>query len=178
MTSQHDNEEWRPMPDYEHLYEVSSFGRVRKTKTNKNGPFKAGYILKPKRMKSGHLFYNPSDGFGNQGTQLAHRLVARAFLGEPLPGYECCHNDGNPENNHLNNLRWDTRKNNIADAKKHGTHNKGSVNGQAKLTEEDVIQIRRLRQQGALLSELASDFGVKQMAISSIVNRKTWKHVP
>lgn len=38
-----------------------------------------------------------------------HRVVARAFLGEPLPGMVADHIDGNKSNNDVSNLRWTTR---------------------------------------------------------------------
>ena len=51
-----------------------------------------------------------------------HRLIALAFLGEPEPGMHVCHNDGNPLNNRLGNLRYDTPKANAQDSITHGTH--------------------------------------------------------
>jgi hypothetical protein len=35
---------------------------------------------------------------------------------------ECCHYDGDPANNRVGNLRWDTRSSNNLDAVRHGTH--------------------------------------------------------
>lgn len=51
-----------------------------------------------------------------------HRLVATAFIGEGPEGMEVCHADGNPANNHVGNLRWDTKKANGADTTRHGRH--------------------------------------------------------
>lgn len=45
-----------------------------------------------------------------------------AFVGPRPDGMVTCHNDGNPANNNLSNLRWDTQSNNQLDAVKHGTH--------------------------------------------------------
>lgn len=50
------------------------------------------------------------------GRQLyVHQLVAEAFLGHHLGGLEVCHNDGDPTNNRVENLRWDTRSSNVLD---------------------------------------------------------------
>lgn len=51
-----------------------------------------------------------------------HRLVLFAFVGEPEVGMECCHNDGDPANNALTNLRWDTPSANSYDTVRHGRH--------------------------------------------------------
>lgn len=51
-----------------------------------------------------------------------HRLVLIAFVGPPPDGMEVCHNDGDPTNNVLSNLRWDTRTGNMRDAVDHRTH--------------------------------------------------------
>ncbi len=46
-------------------------------------------------------------GSNKRYTRMVHRLVLEAFVGPPpQQGAECCHNDGNPKNNHLTNLRW------------------------------------------------------------------------
>jgi hypothetical protein len=54
-------------------------------------------------------------------TWFVHRLVARAFLGDGEPGEVVCHFDGNPANNRVENLRWDTQRANVQDAIRHGT---------------------------------------------------------
>ena len=47
-----------------------------------------------------------------------------------------------------------------------------------KLTEEEVREIRSLFAQGAAKSRLAAAFGVSRITVRSIVNRKTWAHLP
>ncbi len=73
-----------------------------------------------------------------------HRLILEVFVGPCPLGMQACHNNGNPTDNKLNNLRWDTPKNNHKDRIKHGTSSRGVQNGRAKLTEKQVIEIRRL----------------------------------
>ena len=58
--------------------------------------------------------------------EFVHVLVLKAFIGPCPDGTECCHNDGNPANNAISNLRWDTRSGNIFDAVRHGTHHSAS----------------------------------------------------
>jgi hypothetical protein len=107
-----------------------------------------------------------------------HRLILEAFVGPRPEGMEACHNDGDKTNNHWNNLRWDTHKNNLADRKLHGTDSAGSKHGQSKLTEPEVLQIRALYKAGGIAQkELGKQFGVTPAVISRIINRKNWNHV-
>ncbi len=50
-----------------------------------------------------------------------HVLVLTAFRGHCPAGMEGCHNDGDPKNNRLSNLRWDTHSANQKDGFRHGT---------------------------------------------------------
>ena len=86
---------------------------------------------------------------------------------------EGCHNDGNALNNNLNNLRWDTPKNNHADKVKHGTTNRGERCGTAKLTLE---QVRAIRKDDRLQKIIAKEYEVQQSLISRIKNGIRWQH--
>lgn len=85
-----------------------------------------------------------------------HRLLLLAFVGPPpLPRMDTCHGDGNPQNNTLENLRWGTRRENVADTRRHGrSHDRNTLSVQQR---EEVAQRRR---KGEKLSSLAEDFGV------------------
>jgi tRNA(Met) C34 N-acetyltransferase TmcA len=106
-----------------------------------------------------------------------HALVLRAFVGPRPEGYECCHNDGNVFNNRLDNLRYDTRKNNHADKKRHGTYQAGEKHNMVKLKELEVHEIRRLCTLGIKQDLIAHMFLVCQVTVSYIHLRKTWKHI-
>src|SRR5581483_3463332 len=106
-----------------------------------------------------------------------HRLVLTSFLGPPPVGTVACHNDGDPTNNRIENLRWDTPKANSADALRHGTRARGS-RCNSKLVEQDVLAIRRLRAEGVPTKDLAVRFGVSKSNIEAIVTGRSWKHLP
>ena len=107
-----------------------------------------------------------------------HRLVLEAFVGPCPDGMESCHNDGNRSNNHVSNLRWDTRKGNFADCVKHGTRNYGENNGVSKLTDDLVRRIREEYATGKITQrELAAKYECAQMTVSCIIRRITWKHI-
>jgi len=97
-----------------------------------------------------------------------------AFEGPCPADQEVCHNDGDPVNNKLANLRYDTHKNNMADKLLHGTHNRGSRQlGNAKLTVDQVLKIRRLA--GTMSQRaIADQFGVQVMSVNNIIRRRTW----
>jgi hypothetical protein len=99
-----------------------------------------------------------------------------AFIGRRPEGMVCCHNDGDPTNNRLDNLRWATFRENEHDKLRHGTWLMGSqIN--SKLTEEEVQEIRKLKGEGITFAELARRFAVSHQNVAAIVSRRTWRHL-
>jgi hypothetical protein len=111
-----------------------------------------------------------------------HRLVLEAFVGPAPDGMEGCHNDGNPENNNLLNLRWDTHASNMADQLAHGTKSappvaRGEAHPMTSLTSEDVRAIRAPAARHGLHMALARRYGVSNQTIRRIRERTVWVHV-
>lgn len=107
-------EYWRPILNYEDLYEVSNFGRVRSLDTyrkSKNGTvrFCKGRILKPFTNTSGYLQVDLFKN-GKKKFHLVHRLVVEAFLPNPDNLPEVNHKDENKLNNNVENLEFCDRK--------------------------------------------------------------------
>ena len=73
------------------------------------------------------------------------------------------------------NVRWATRT--IQAFNKRMNQPKGEDHYNARLTEGDVLRMRRRSSQGARLQELAEEYGVTKAAVSSIVNKKSWAHI-
>lgn len=168
-------ERWRPVLGYEGLYEVSDHGLVRGVaRTLSDGRRWKSSMCRQKTGTRGHKSVRLCgvDGHKFRGV---HVLVLEAFVcPKPGPNMQGAHNDGNPANNHVSNLRWDTVKGNHADKKRHGTLLFGERNPLAKLTHADVENIRSLAHTGVKGRELARRFGVTPANISAILNRKTW----
>lgn len=100
-----DQEQWKPIKDYENLYEVSNLGRVKSLHKGTERILNAGKC-------SGYFFVNLYKD-GKKKTHLVHRLVAQSFLDNPhsLPCIN--HKDENPLNNRVENLEWcDVKYNN------------------------------------------------------------------
>jgi hypothetical protein len=184
-------EVFKPIPDYPG-YRVSDRGRVqscwgrgRPIRIHGQGcepgdrPYKDLALCSIKQNRAGgrRLVVDLSRG-GKSTKHHVSRLVLRAFVGPCPEGMEACHNDGNPYNNTLGNLRWDTHRSNIDDIEIHGTRERGSSHHMAKLTEEDVALIRKhLREKTHLQKELCALFNVSPAGITQIKQGKTWKHV-
>ncbi|MBM4587599.1 hypothetical protein GS507_05245 [Rhodococcus hoagii] len=110
-------ESWRPVPGYEGSYEVSNHGQVRGLdRYGSDGRRVAGRVLTPGRHhRDRHLQVNLcKDGVAR--TTLLHRLVLEAFVGPCPDGSVACHWDDDPDNNHVDNLRWGTLEDNARDA--------------------------------------------------------------
>ena len=106
---------------------------------------------------------------------MVHRLVLMAFVGLPGDGQECRHLDGNPANNELVNLAWGTHKENEKDKYRHKTRRVGERHWKAKLSENDVLEIRSMYQGGMPIKEINEMFDIQDA--HHIVHRKTWKHL-
>lgn len=127
------NEQWRPIPGYEGLYEVSDHGRVksvqrRTTFVNRWG--QSTQRIVPEKIRSqtvnengGHLYLTLHKD-GKRKHWFTHQLVLLAFVG-PYPAgcEEIRHLDGDPTNNRLDNLRYGTHTQNVTDmVAVHKTH--------------------------------------------------------
>lgn len=73
-------------------------------------------------------------------------------------------------------LRWGNDTDNTADKIIHGTHAKGTTHGRARLSESDVLSIRKLAKTKSN-KEIGEMFGIKKNSVWFIVKRVTWKHI-
>jgi hypothetical protein len=182
--SQYSLELWKPVPlhGFDKLYEVSSLGRVRASTNRKN--MRAGDILSGKpHKKTGYCYVNITSVGGRRKHLLIHRLMMLAF--DPIPNaddMDVNHIDGIKSHNILSNLEWMEHVDNIIHAHKVlkvGADNRGEKSGNAKLTDDNVREIRRLWDNGEGMQQtaIARMFGVSSVRISLIVRRKSWKHI-
>jgi hypothetical protein len=134
--------------------------------------------IRPSSLPSGRKTFSVyRNGFA-KGQQVC-RFVLDVFVGPCPDGCECCHNDGDPTNDLLENLRWDTHKNNISDKVGHGTHTRGEKHSVAKLTDAQVVEIRKRYAAGGISqAALGAEYGVSGAAINLVVRRINWNHLP
>lgn len=145
------SEEWRPIRGFE-PYEVSNMGRIRRD----------GHVLVPQRHNRGYLTVMLCVD-GKPRHKLVHRLVAEAFVPNPLGYLFVNHLDENKRNNSACNLEWCTTSMNV----RHGTCRKRIAGTLSK----SVLQ---LDEDGNILKEwpsgkiAAEALGTSQGAISAV----------
>lgn len=174
-------EYWRDVPGYQGYYRISDKARVKSL-----GRFvKCCYgskqwrpekILTPKIDKNGYSNVSLSRD-GKKYYCGVHTLILLAFVGPKPRGMQCRHLNGKPWNNNPKNLCWGTSKEDRQDMIRHGTIATGERHGCSKLTEKQVLKIRRLRSYGTKLKELETMFGISTTMVKSIIYRKNWKHI-
>lgn len=168
------SEEWRRVEGWP--YEVSDKGRVRRADDPDNNSYR-GRIISQCPQYDGYLRVSMYDGDRYQ-RRFVSRLVAEAFVERPSRdgSLQVNHKNGDKKDNRADNLEWVTPKENHRHASRKGLRAKGERHGQSKLTESDVVTIRRRYSEGATQSEIAADYGVCRGTISSVVRGKTWRH--
>lgn len=109
-----------------------------------------------------------------------HRVSASLFLGFPLSSnLAVCHKCDNPSCFNPQHLFVGTFSENIRDAVQKGRwiHTRGEKNGRAKLSEDDVLQIRLALAFGASVATMAKRFGMSFKTVSKIKLRQRWAHI-
>ena len=109
-------EKWLPIKNYEGIYEISNYGKIKSLERIVNGRWGAvkvkEKILKQASDKDGYLLVTLCKN-GKQKTQKVHRLVAKAFVDNPDNLPQVNHIDENKKNNFANNLEFCTNKYNF-----------------------------------------------------------------
>lgn len=172
MRVQH-SEEWRPVPGWDG-YEVSNHGRVRSWKKCRARPDEAlPRVLAAHPLPRGYLTLRLKDR-GRRRSAYVHRLVLEAFVGACPAGQECRHLNGDPEDNHLENLAWGTPAQNGQDRERHGSQVRGEKQHAARVTAEAA---RAILDHPGSHREAADAHGVSYHLAYCIRTRRTWRHL-
>lgn len=118
-------------------------------------------------------------GYGTIGKHLAHRRLWERDRG-PIPRGLCLlHKCDNPQCVNLDHLFLGTQQDNIADMISKGRHRgvPGERHHRAKLTDNDVREIRSLLRMGFSRPDIARRFCVCRETIYRIADGSGWKHV-
>jgi hypothetical protein len=179
MTIKH--EIWKDINGFEGYYQISNLGRIKSL---------------PRIMSNGHTNYLSKEkilkpiAVGDYlGVQLIsnkskrkfyiHRLVANAFIDNPMNKKVVNHLDGDKFNNIVLNLEWCTHRENNIHALNIGLSNvMGEKNPMCKYSDEVVKEVRKLYKTGKYKqSELAEVFGISRMQVNRIVRNLLRKDV-
>lgn len=124
----------------------------------------------------------------------SNRFVYTAIHGEIPPRMEVCHTCDNDKCSNPNHLFLGTHKENMQDCSRKGRTwlqrqperipeivavllRIGEAVNTAKITEKDVLEIRRRRARGETLTAISEDFPIDRSMCGYIANRKAWKHI-
>lgn len=176
-------EEWLVIHGYPD-YKISNYGRILSMSrtvpvmrkyglTSKRLPDK---VLLPRIVDCGYpivTLYRDRVGKKHR----CHVLVASHFIGERPKGMDVCHNNGDPSDPYLNNLRYGSRLDNINDAKMHGTIPLGEDKTNSVLYNKDVKEIKLMLVENIKTEVIATLYGVSVGAIKSIKSGKSWAHI-
>jgi hypothetical protein len=164
-------------------YEVSNYGRIRMMDHKK----KSWKICKPVNV-NGYAYFSFRTVVGKDGkkrvTKSLHRIVAELFINKPTRGaYNAIHLDFNKWNNHVDNLKWVSKKDMFEHSRKSPRtaiaieKRKGQITN-SKLTVTDVMRLKKKLQRGKNpLYKIAKEFGITHTQLNRIRRGENWGHV-
>lgn len=178
-----EEEVWKDIEGYPG-YQVSNMGRV---KSLVKAYRREDIILKGSPNTTGYMLVQLYPEPRKRKSLLVHRLVMLTFQPNPMMDeLEVNHKDLDTTNNKMSNLEWVTQKEN----KEHYQASdkfktviikvpKGEDQHLSKLTNEQVIEIRRLysANEHGTRKKLREAYGVSEGCIRNILDGVTWKHL-
>ena len=168
----YENEEYREIPNFKKYF------------INKNGKILSKMVKNKIKIMSTHIdrkgYINVglSKG-GKQYQSKVHRLVLEAFRSKCPSGLQACHFNGIKNDKRIENLRWDTPKNNSIDNIRLKKTNCGEKCIFSRLNKFKVQRIRLLKEISPKLSnrKIARLFKVSHSPIGDIINKISWQHI-
>jgi hypothetical protein len=164
-------EKWKKIKGFPN-HKISDMGNVWT-------PYGGGKLKKLQPDRKGYLRTQLMYRRKNRTARVSH-LVLEAFVGPRPKGKECNHINGIKTDNRLGNLEWVTPSENARHAVETGLRPgpKGELNQAAKLTNEQVLELRNLYCTTVIPTRnLATMFGIRMGHLNKIVNHKCWAHV-
>lgn len=155
---------WKDIDGYEGYYQVSNFGEVRSVDRQiirGNGIWNLnGKCLKQDLNRDGYSLVTLCKNAKCKGFSV-HRLVAIAFIGNSH--LDVNHKDGDKNNNHVNNLEYSTKKDNLNHAVQTGL-----IKSNALIHEREIIGDY---QSGMGIRDLKTKYKTHYDSIKRVLNK-------
>lgn len=138
-----------------------------------------GKTLTIQTDKDGYLFVELSHKSKHYNKKI-HRLVAEAFIPNPLNKPEIHHIDGNPENNSVDNLMWCTKKEHFElERERVGKFKRacGESHGSSKYSDELILSAVRDICNGLSVADVSKKHGIHKSSLYTVMSRKGWTHL-
>lgn len=160
-------EVWMQVKGFEGLYEISN-------------TYKIISLIKQRLLKisnkDGYGVVRITDYDNKPHMKRVHVLMAIAFIPNPNNYPLVRHLDDNKSNNTLSNLAWGTKSENALDAIKNKKAKVSENHHRAKLSSQNILDIKRMFNEGKTREELANLFGVSKRHISAVKNETKRKY--
>lgn len=171
-----DIEIWKDIPEFEGLYQISNYGKVksldRYIEDSFNGKrFRKGKYLSPGNNGTGYLFINLWKN-NKQHRFYIHRLVCLLFKEDYDIKLDINHKDGIKKNNHHSNLECVTPSENMYHSYNNNLHKSGENHVNSKLLNSDIETIIEMLSNNIPQNIIANKFNVSQQLISNINTNK------
>lgn len=144
--SLYENEEWKHIPGFPG-YVISNYGQIYSWRSDR--------LMRPS-YATGNYLMTALRFEGKTYSSSVHRLVAITFLGEPSEPLEVNHIDGDPTNNYVRNLEWNTPEEN-ARHRREVLRRAERWREEQKLRKEAQKAVTNVTEETHLLKELTSE---------------------
>jgi hypothetical protein len=177
---------WKDIDNYEGLYQISNFGRVKSlAKYWRSGKDSVTLRFHKEKIlcQQNHSGYLEVKLCNNRSKYYAkvHRLVCQAFLSNPENKPEVNHKDGNPSNNYLSNLEWCTHNENVQHAKKIGLILKDVNHPASQLSLSQVYRLKiiskNMKADYGYWTRIAKSLCVSVGSVRDAQRNKTYKNI-
>lgn len=132
------------------------------------------WLWQGRRNPSGYGRFDLRTGAGRWQAFLAHRVAYEIFVGKIPDGLVVCHACDNPCCVRPSHLSVGSQRDNLGDAAAKGRTARGETHPHAKLTAQQVAEMRYLFSQGVRQRELSRRFGTAYQNVSRIVRGERW----